>query len=371
MLLDLMRGLAAVLVMWQHLHDVFLVNYPAAAPFIRHPFWIKFVIYPVISAGTQAVVIFFVLSGYLIGGSVFRWFDAGQWTWRRYLTHRLVRLWVVLVPALVLCMFWDGLRSLKTGGSHDLLLAWTLRSPTSGLTPSLFLSNLFFLQTIHTPYFGSDRPLWSLAPELWYYLLFPLGFLVLRHATRPGMRLLYGILFVAISLFVGGPVLALFPSWLFGVALALVPVPDLPRALRWLVAVLYVPFLFFLDTVQSRNRLLTRGYVCAAGTCLFVWAMLSARSRVREGSPLLWISRRLAGCSYTLYLVHFPLIAFLATFLLPGPQWHPDAPHLLILAGLSLLILLYALLIASLTEAHNDAVRSWVERRLGLAVPQR
>ena len=369
MLLDLMRGLAAVLVLWQHLHDVFLVNDDVAGPLSRHPHCLQ-VFYALISAGNQAVVIFFVLSGYLIGGSVFRWFEAGQWSWRRYLTHRLVRLWVVLLPALVLCLFWDGLRLLRTNGTHALLLAWTLRLPANHLTFPLFLSNVFFLQTLHTVYFGSDRPLWSLAPELWYYLLFPLGYLLLRRRTATPVRLLYGVAFLAVGAFMGLPVLALFPSWLIGVALALLPVPQLPRAVRWLAVLLYVPLLFFLDTVNTRNRLINLGYVCAAATALFVWTLLSARSQVLETSPLLWISRRLAGCSYTLYLVHFPLIAYLAVFLLHGPRWQPDGKHLLCFAALSLLILLYAFAIASLTEAHNDSVRRWVERRLGAAAPE-
>ncbi len=52
--------------------------------------------------GSQAVIIFFVLSGYLVGGSVLRGITAGNWSWGRYLRRRLVRLWVVLIPALLI-----------------------------------------------------------------------------------------------------------------------------------------------------------------------------------------------------------------------------------------------------------------------------
>ena len=365
MLLDLMRGLAAVLVLWQHLHDVYLVDYNQAAPLSSHPHWL-WPLYLTISAGNQAVVIFFVLSGYLVGGSVFRWFSNDTWSWGRYLTHRLVRLWVVLLPALVMCVFWDGLRKLRTEGLHSLWMAWTLRAPADRLSLGLFLSNSFFLQSVKTPTFGSDRPLWSLASEFWYYLLFPLLYLAIRRQSRSLLRLGAAAGFVIVALFMGRATVALFPLWIIGVLLTKMPIVRFGRAVRWITAIVYVPFVLFLDTNPSPSRLFTQGYVCAAATFLLVWVLLSARSAADERSPLFWLSKRLAGCSYTLYLVHFPLLAFIATFLISGPHWQPGMQHLLALAGLSCLIVLYAHAIASLTEAHNEAVRSWVERRLGI-----
>ena len=43
-----------------------------------------------------------------------------------------------------------------------------------------FIGNMFGLQTILVPSFGGNFPLWSLANETWYYILFPLLVLVLR-----------------------------------------------------------------------------------------------------------------------------------------------------------------------------------------------
>ena len=41
------------------------------------------------------------------------------------------------------------------------------------LTAPVFLGNAAFLQRILVPELGTNGPLWSLANEFWYYLLFP------------------------------------------------------------------------------------------------------------------------------------------------------------------------------------------------------
>lgn len=97
-LLDLVRGLAALLVLLSHWKVMFFVEYPH----IQGTRWWFAVPYVLCDAGHQAVIIFFVLSGYLISGSVIRAFERGTWSWKEYLIHRLTRLWVVLIPGLAL-----------------------------------------------------------------------------------------------------------------------------------------------------------------------------------------------------------------------------------------------------------------------------
>jgi len=64
-------------------------------------------LYLVTGLGHEAVMVFFVLSGFLISLSVFRSLQAGRWNWLAYTLSRLTRLYVVLVPALILCTLWD------------------------------------------------------------------------------------------------------------------------------------------------------------------------------------------------------------------------------------------------------------------------
>ena len=194
-LLDLARVIAALLVCLEHWRNLLYVNYGQITGH-RALFAVPYVM---TDAGHQAVVIFFVLSGYLISGSVFRLMQRGEWSWKLYLTHRLVRLWIVLVPALVLGALLDfsGVHlhlapALYAGqtGTH------MLGNVATALHADTFFGNLFFLQTILVSTFGSNGPLWSLANEFGYYVLFPCAFLALRKGTSLSARILHVLVFL-------------------------------------------------------------------------------------------------------------------------------------------------------------------------------
>ena len=81
--IDGLRGIAVLSVLGYH-------AFPATLP-----------------GGYTGVDVFFVLSGFLVGGAVMR---AGPaFDWRTYAIARLSRLWVVLVPALLLTAALDQL----------------------------------------------------------------------------------------------------------------------------------------------------------------------------------------------------------------------------------------------------------------------
>src|SRR5580698_9170265 len=78
--LDALRGFAAFSVLLNHLRDALFVDYEAIA---RHnP--LTSAAYLVSGLGRQWVMVFFVLSGYLVGGSVLRSIGRGSWSWRAY-----------------------------------------------------------------------------------------------------------------------------------------------------------------------------------------------------------------------------------------------------------------------------------------------
>lgn len=189
LLLDLLRGSAAVVVVLEHWRNLLFVDYGQIAShrLLYAP------MYVLTSAGHQAVLVFFVLSGYLISGSIFRMVTRGGWSWKVYLTHRLVRLWVVLVPGLLLCAIcdntgrWLGFAPGLYGGrsGNHLVGDVALR-----LAPWIFAGNVLFLQAIRVPEFGSDGALWSLAYEFWFYVLFPLGYFTVVGNTALKTRLI-------------------------------------------------------------------------------------------------------------------------------------------------------------------------------------
>jgi peptidoglycan/LPS O-acetylase OafA/YrhL len=366
LLLDLVRAIAASLVLLTHWKVMFFVDYPRIP---SHRIWFA-IPYIACEAGHQAVLIFFMLSGYLISGSIFRSLDRGQWQWRTYLTHRFVRLWVVLIPGLLLGALWDwiGLHQaytaqLYTPGpkSHGLDVSQTF-------TSSAFFGNIAFLQTILVDKFGSNSALWSLANEFWYYILFPLGWLALRRNTSAIRRIQYLVLLLPLAWFLRSSVLSLFPIWLAGTVLALLPTFRVGRNTRIAAAAIYTPLVFlFLFAKIDILSTLAQDYIFGTITFLFFWITLSAREAASD-SPSNHLVRQTARFSYTLYILHMPALLLLTALLAGERVWSPtDLRHdALALAVLAVLIV-YAYLVATITEFRTDRIRTWVECRLGLS----
>jgi peptidoglycan/LPS O-acetylase OafA/YrhL len=185
-ILDWARALAALAVCVSHIRNLLLQDYTPGLGAAGKAF------YFVTNYGHSAVIVFFVLSGFFVGGSVLRASGESRFSWGSYLADRGTRLWIVLLPALVVTLLWD-----KTGLllGHGGFYAGTegnadqTANVASQLGLATFICNGAFLQTIVCPTYGSNGPLWSLANEFWYYLWFPalLGLaLPLNRAARPG-----------------------------------------------------------------------------------------------------------------------------------------------------------------------------------------
>jgi peptidoglycan/LPS O-acetylase OafA/YrhL len=178
------------------------------------------------------------------------------------------------------------------------------------------------------------------------------------------VRIFAGLGFVLVAAFVTKGVLALFPVWLFGVALAMVKPAKLTKSTRWIAVVLYVPCILKLALTQWPWHYFKMDYFLGALTSVFLWVMLSANGRVDESALAVRLSRRLARFSYSLYLVHYPMLLFFAAILTREGPWMPTPRLLATAAALCVLAMIYAYCVASATEFHNDQVRRWVEARL-------
>ena len=171
--LDVFRWAAAVVLVISHIKGLFFVNYSE----LVNPHPIVTLLYMVASAGHQAVIIFFVLSGYFISNSVINSIRKQTWSWKVYLMNRFTRLYIVLIPALLLGAIWDqtGIHYFGHTGIYDglpedqYILDY---SSKDHLVWQDFFGSLFYLQGILTGHFGSNGPLWSLAYEFWYYTIF-------------------------------------------------------------------------------------------------------------------------------------------------------------------------------------------------------
>lgn len=361
--LDVIRGVSALAVMLYHLRGVFFVDFP----FLAKKSWLNIAIYAVTGYGHQAVMIFFVLSGYFIGTSVMDSVGKQEWSWKKYLVSRVTRLQLVLFPALVLGGVWDriGMRIPQaTAIYYDALYKFYEPSVALRSTAQVFLGNLFFLQSIVSPVFGSNTPLWSLSYEFWYYLVFP--FLALAATAWAGMRMrvIYAALALVVLWFIGPLISSYFLIWLAGVL-----VGRLRRLTNFKTssAMLSVSagLIFFGSLAWSRTHRLSTDLLTdyVVGFCFSLWLYTLLLGSREDFSPAYaFVAKKLAGFSYTLYLTHLPALILLRALFDPQGNWQPDALHLVYAVGIALLMLSYAYALAHFTEARTDSVRRWLLR---------
>lgn len=364
---DATRGLAAVAVLAYHVRYRFFADWsevPRSAA--------TFAFYTITSFGHDAVMVFFVLSGALISRSVMRATAAGRWSWTTYATARVSRLYVVLIPGLLLTLAWDvsGLMLFPdhpvytghpTGAWHDF---FDVRRHLGFAT---LVGNALFLQAILVPTFGSNAPLWSLSFEFWYYVLFPLLW-CMTIPTRPVVRVLGGAGALAVGILVGNTVMLYFPLWLAGALLWVLPssrsVARWPRSALVAAATLFTGTLLAGHSILSDWPLIGRDYLIGLTFVLVLYVILHLGEGGKHG-PMAAIARSLAGQSYTLYVVHVPLLVFLKAWLGGHAQWQPSARTIALATALTLGCLVYSHVVAQLTEARTDGVRRRIERWLG------
>jgi peptidoglycan/LPS O-acetylase OafA/YrhL len=149
-------------------------------------------IYFVTGFGQQAVMVFFVLSRLFISSSVLRNLERGTWRWGDYVIDRGVRLYLVLIPGLLLGAFWGflGIHFFNDSGIYSAPLPPFGDSvPAQQLNMSTFLGNLFFLQTRFTIVLGSNGLLWSLFNEFGTTFCFPVLTAVVLSVKRRSISL--------------------------------------------------------------------------------------------------------------------------------------------------------------------------------------
>lgn len=365
--LDIIRSLAAMAVMFGHWRGFYFVDYLHVAPTMTNAPVRTF--YFLTGFGHQAVMIFFVLSGLFISSSVLRNLGRSTWCWRDYVIDRGVRLYLVLVPGLLLGGLWDrlGVRFLNQSGIYTApLVAFADGIPAQRLNMSSFLGCLFFLQTRFTTVLGSNGPLWSLFNEFWYYVLFPVLVAMILSAKRRSVTVVVYITIAVFAAWVLGGALSGFVVWLAGGCVALTSHYFRFATFRRWRAGSYTFLAAALAGVCLFAARAHRGWLGSDLAVGLSFALLT-HGIVQLDVPLstsgLRLAKTFAGFSYSLYVLHFPLLLLIRARWLPTYRWQPDGIHLLWGAGIAAGALVYAFGIAHITEQKTSFVRSWVRRQ--------
>jgi peptidoglycan/LPS O-acetylase OafA/YrhL len=336
----MVRGLAALLVLGGHLRSFTFDDYVS----ISDPGLTTTLFYGITGLGHQAVVVFFAMSGFLVGGKALDDMLTGRWSWRWYLLRRLTRLLIVVIPALCLTAVLDGIGILATGGvGFDLSLRTYNSIPLApNYTIGTFVGNLAFLQTIAVPIFGTNGPMWSLANEFWYYLIFPLAAsLTLVPYLWIGRLLSISILGACIFI-LPWEILELGSIWIAGAGGAwLCKQPTFELALRHNGARISVCVLMIVVLVLTRNAQradvadLIFGMTVAIALPILVVA--PTFGKFYQSS-----TRAAAEISYTLYLTHFPFLTFLVMVGLAPHRFQPGWSGAVVYGGLLICALAWA-----------------------------
>ena len=357
MLISLFRGLAALVVAWAHLRAA---TFPAFGDVANPPLLFQGLAFSSGFAYT-AVMVFFVLSGWLVGGSFLNKLDANR-AIQHYMVDRVSRLWVVLLPTFVVAL----LAGAVIGAVDPGRVSFSAVDPYSVTS---FVGNMFGLQTILVPSLGENFPLWSLANETWYYVLFPLLVLVFRGrsiAWRVAALLAIG----AIVQLVTPEIILYFSIWLLGVAFSRVKIEAGP-ALRWTLLLITAGSAIVIR-LKGKNEISPETFPQFLLFSLLFALFLSSMQFKSVPSPMLKrldrTGRFFANFSFTLYVLHVPLIlvmVHLMPSLLGTSQLSPHIlSHYLVYLGMFLVLLVGGYLFHLPFEANTAHVRHWVKAQL-------
>ncbi len=292
--------------------------------------------------GAEVVLLFFLLSGFVIHLRQARSLARGEtpsFGALAFFRRRARRLVPPLLFALVLTAGLDAAGSRATPSLYD--------AYSGGRSAFAFMMNALFLQGFAAPTFGSNSALWSLAYEAIFYALYPV-LLVAR--VRFGARAAFGAVFAlgaaGSAIHVAAPAIGwtiapYFATWSLGalVAEAFAQGASARRPLVMLAAggMLMMPSLVApgaLDpTLQSG--------IFASGLALLMAVFVLHPAGGGVASMLAHL-RGLGDRSYTLYVVHTPLLIFIAALWLRTRGSLPESGWLMPVGILGALALAYA-----------------------------
>lgn len=350
--IDGMRGLAALYVMVGHARWLLWEGYSEG--YLRHPQAYGGVdrgamyFFSMFRFGHEAVMFFFVLSGFLIHlrlASRYSKGDLSDENWGLYVLRRTKRIYPPLIACLLITSVCDYYGT-QINTAPYMTVAVSLNQSSLAYGPVVLFGNLLFLGAIRTPVWGSDGPLWSLSYEGWFYVIYPLFALMSRRSAWAPMLVsvcLFGMSFLS---FWGEPlsraVAAMFVCWWFGAFLADVYCGRLPIKLNHLstATAVLVPAIF--ASGVWRDVLFSLGFTGVLSHLL----CLSEHNVLKT-----WIAklRPLGDFSYSLYLTHLPVICLLAACLrssvFPGGT-PPRTSNYILLAVLITCVVAYFLHLA-------------------------
>jgi len=348
--LDWMRFIAAFMVVVCHARGYNWVEWGGLPKVDQTPIIKLF--FAATRAGREWVVIFFVLSGFLVGGGVISRCLSGTFNLRLFVIDRFSRIWVPLVPSLFL----------------TLGVALYCGLPHSSID---LLGNLFALQGVCFKNFGHNEPLWSLSYEVWFYVLIGAIGVILSRELQGRVVAVFVILISCIVFTRLSP--DFLYCWLLG-AFCFFLISERKRPGLVVISIIIAVFGALISQLQSDTLSVSKSHLIDAlpgrnVACLIestgIGILIASICRQQPSSDL-WIKldrfgTSMAAFSYTLYLTHYPILGLWEHFI---PQRSPNFNLLsfVIFVAKICSCLLVGWLLYLPFEAKTPSVRAWMKR---------
>ena len=301
--LDIARAAAAIYVVFHHVLSKYTLPY-------HLDFIFRF--------GQEAVLVFFLLSGFVIFASESQRAN----DLRGYYLRRIRRIYPPLIAALLVSTYVAWSNGILEAQFSATQLAGTLLS----------LQDISFLKpgVITDPYLGNS-PLWSLSYEVFFYSIYPFVFWLWKKNRSITNNILGFICCTSYIIFIIYPqhftlVLAYFLVWWCGAMAADSwfrqgrDVRSMMSSYKWLVALCVTAAIGIMiegfKGVGVHPFLEFRHF--SVGALVLLIFTGSNGALVRRLSPLNKLGIQIASISYGLYILHYPLLV----------QWHVTQTHL-------------------------------------------
>lgn len=323
--LDSLRGLAALVVLVGHARWLLWEGYSEGYKLHPDSYSVigKISVYflSLFSFGHQAVMFFFVLSGFVIhlkySKNIVQKNDPA-FHLGTYIKRRIARIYPPLILSLILTFCLDLL------GAY---LGFTIYA--SDTNNALISSNIFFDHSISSflnnlflnpdsKAFGSNSPIWSLKLEWWFYLLFPLFLLFNKRGVYKGVIFTLSLFFLSFlvdDLFIFTTISRVFFLWFFGTLLADIFTGRIKISQKYLAGlVVFIPTAIGLTKLNQISEF-HADLLWVLGFFGFLNLLFFYQNRLLKFKRLFNL-KFLGDCSFTIYIIHFPLLVFINGILL-------------------------------------------------------
>lgn len=249
-----------------------------------------------------AVMAFFAISGFFIHKSLARCYDGQNLNWRAYLEARVDRIILPFAVSLFLTVIlWVSAPHFFKSGTREFIT----ETNRSGYHLDGIWHTALFLNNFFGPAVSANGPLWSLTYEVWYYALACL--FVMAIIGRRTYLIAIPILVTLTALDVWFAILGCV--WLGGFLVSVLHsterLPKLPR-----VPYSILPMAFLMATLVVPANLVGKARVIFE-LSFGLWMILHiALMLLQQSAPRITVLVWSGSFSYTLYVIHFPILLF-------------------------------------------------------------